>query len=72
MMVASASLSVCFDARILSEYTEVLRRKKFQFPPEPINTLLEQIRFEGEIVASIPLPVELADPSDQPFLEVAL
>jgi len=72
MMVASGSLSVCFDARILSEYTEVLRRKKFQFPPEPINTLLEQIRFEGEIVASIPVPVELANPSDQPFLEVAL
>lgn len=72
MMVASGSLSVCFDARILSEYSEVLRRKKFQFSPDLVSTVLEQIRSEGEVVASTPLPVELVDPSDHPFLEVAL
>ena len=72
MMVASGCLSVCFNARILSEYNEVLRRKKFHFPPDLIITVLEQIRSEGEVVASTPLPVELADPSDLHFLEVAL
>ena len=71
MMVASGRLSVCFDARIFSEYTEVLRRKTFQFSPDLISTLLEQIRFEGEIVASSPLPAKLIDPDVQPVLEVA-
>ena len=72
MMVASGTLTVCYDARIFCEYADVLRRTKFQFAPDLCDTLLHQIRSEGEVVASVPLPIELADASDQPFLEVAV
>ncbi len=72
MMIAAGHLALGFDARILHEYAEVLRRPKFRFPLDLITTLLEQIRLEGEVVGSVPQPIELPDSDDQPFLEVAL
>ena len=72
MMVAGGNLTLCLDARIINEYAEVLHRPKFQFSSDLIEAVLEQIRSEGEIVASVPQPVELTDHSDQPFLEVAI
>jgi len=71
-MIASGTLRLCFDARILTEYADVLRRPKFQFRPEQIQALMEQIRAEGHVVAGEPLPVKLPDPADEPFLEVAV
>jgi uncharacterized protein len=71
-MVASGTLSLCFDARILLEYADVLVRPKFQFDKEQIHILLDQIRAEGEVVASNTLLMSLPDHADEPFLEVAL
>jgi len=71
-MIASSTLRVCFDARILTEYADALRRPKFQFRHEQIQVLMEQIRAEGHVVAGEPLPVKLPDPADEPFLEVAV
>lgn len=71
-MIASGALCLCVDARILTEYEEVLHRKKFQFDAEQIQTLLEQIKMEGLSVAGNPLPARLPDPADEPFLEAAL
>lgn len=71
-MIASGALRLCFDARILTEYSEVLARPKFQFNPEQTQALLEQIKTEGLSVAGEPLPARLPDPTDEPFLEAAL
>ncbi len=71
-MIASGSLALCFDARIATEYLEVLSRPKFGFDPDHVRSLLDQIRAEGQVVAGDPLPEELHDPDDQPFLEAAL
>lgn len=71
-MVASGTLSLCFDARILTEYEEVLARPKFRFNPEQTRTLMEHIQAEGLSVAGNPLPVRLPDPTDEPFLESAV
>jgi putative PIN family toxin of toxin-antitoxin system len=71
-MVASGALRLCFDARILTEYDAVLARPKFQFNPEYVQALLDQIKAEGFSVAGSPLPVRLPDPSDEPFLESAI
>ena len=40
-MVSSGDLMLCFDARILSEYDEVLRRPKFQFREDRVAALLD-------------------------------
>lgn len=71
-MIASGALSLCLDARIVSEYDEVLHRPKFEFPSAHLQALLEQIKGVGVTVAGDPLPVRLPDPTDEPFLEVAL
>ncbi len=71
-MAASGALAVCHDARILSEYRDVLLRPKFGFPQEAVDALLDQIISAGDAVTSEPLRVALPDRDDEPFLEVAV
>ncbi len=71
-MVSSGELTLYFDARILSEYSEVLRRSKFRFHINKVSALLDHIEHRGHVVASSPLSNSLPDPGDQPFLEVAV
>ena len=71
-MVFSGELELHIDARILSEYREVLQRKKFDFNKDHINVLLDFIEHYGHFVASSPLEDHLPDPDDEPFLEVAI
>ena len=71
-MIASSSLALCVDARILTEYSDVLRRPKFPFHDDHIQALLDHITATGIIVAGGPLPVRLPDPADEVFLEAAL
>jgi putative PIN family toxin of toxin-antitoxin system len=71
-MVSSGKLVLSFDARILSEYYEVLRRQQFKFEEDKVVALLDYIEYCGHKVASSPLPHSLPDPDDEPFLEVAI
>ncbi|MBI4745656.1 MAG: putative toxin-antitoxin system toxin component, PIN family [Deltaproteobacteria bacterium] len=71
-MVSSGELRLSFDARILSEYKEVLNRPKFKFEEDKIADLLDQIVHRGCTAASSPLPHSLPDTDDEPFLEVAI
>jgi uncharacterized protein len=71
-MIAGGSLSLLYDARIMTEYTHVLKRPKFSLSPEHIEALLDQVKAEGVIVASDPLYGRLPDKDDEAFLEVAL
>ncbi len=71
-MVSSGELTLCFDARVLSEYSEVLRRPKFRFDMDKVVALLDYVEHRGRIVASSPISDSLPDPGDQPFLEVAV
>jgi putative PIN family toxin of toxin-antitoxin system len=71
-MIVAERLSLCYDARILCEYREVLLRPSFPFLRQQVETLLEQIRAAGEPIAAMPLPGTLPDPDDAPFLEVAI
>lgn len=71
-MVSSGNLTLCVDARILSEYHEVLMRPKFHFDPDNIASLLDYIEHSSLAVLSVPLPAALPDPDDEPFLEIAI
>ena len=71
-MVSSGELRLSFDARILSEYHEVLQRPKFKFREDSVTALLEYIRHSGRVVASSPLPHSLPDQDDEPFLQAAI
>jgi len=71
-MVSSGEPALCFDARILSEYSDVLKRPKFRFEPDKVDALLDFIAVRGQAVAAYPLPEPLPDPDDDPFLAVAI
>ena len=71
-MVFSGELLLYIDARILSEYQDVLHRPKFNFNKDHIGILLDFIKQYGQFISSSPLPNRLPDPDDEPFLEVAI
>lgn len=71
-MVLSGELRLSFDARILTEYEEVLKRPKFRFEEDKIDALLDQIEHCGCLAASSPLSHSLPDIHDEPFLEVSI
>jgi putative PIN family toxin of toxin-antitoxin system len=71
-MVSSGEPALCLDARVLSEYAEVLARPRFAFDQNAVDTLLDFISHAGQMVASAPLPLPLPDVDDQPFLEIAI
>jgi uncharacterized protein len=71
-MTSAGVLQLCHDARILSEYADVLNRKKFNFNPYHVDALLEQIKARGHQVSGVPLKKPLPDSDDEPFLEAAI
>jgi len=71
-MLFSGKLILCLDARILSEYKDVLNRPKFNFNKDNIGILIDFIKQYGQFVASSPLKNRLPDTDDEPFLEVAI
>lgn len=70
--VLAGRLVLTFDDRILCKYEEVLGKSRFGFDPQDVKALLDFFRSEGVAVVAPPLKVELPDPDDVMFVEVAL
>jgi len=71
--VLSNTVRVVFDDRVLDEYSSVLARPKFGFSPTDIQALIDHIRLNGQQVLAAPnSALNLPDPSDIPFAEVAI
>ncbi len=71
-LLTAGELYICYDARILAEYTDVLKRPKFGFNADSVEALLDYLIRNGQAVASVPLTKPLPDTDDEAFLEVAL
>lgn len=71
-MIAGGTLCLLLDARILTEYGDVLTRAKFRFDKDLIQIFLDQVKSDGHSVAARPLSNRLPDAADESFLEVAL
>ena len=71
-MVSAGKLVLEYDSRILSEYREVLNRPKFQFDKDLVEVIIEYIKRTGQIISALPIKMNLPDPDDAPFLEVAI
>jgi len=70
-LLTDGKLRLAFDARIMTEYQQVLNYAKFQFSDEIIRPLIEQLKDIGISARGIPLSKTLPDPDDDMFLEVA-
>ena len=53
-LILNKHITVLYDNRILLEYIEVSRRKKFDFKQEWIDTIIEFIKIEGEYITAVP------------------
>lgn len=70
--IIAGEVTLCIDARIISEYRDVLYRPKFAFNHTHVEAFLEFIATNSKLVNSTPLRFRLPDPDDEPFLEVAI
>ncbi len=71
-MLVAGSFDLLYDARIVSEYEDVLRRPKFSFEKSHVEDLVEFITHFGIPVSASPLLKHLSDADDESFLEVAI
>lgn len=71
-LVISGAVVLLFDDRVLAEYRDVLARPKLRIAPAESAFLLDFIETEGVLVSAPPLPLDLPDPDDLPFVEVAV
>ena len=70
--ILSETITVLHDDRILSEYREILMRPLFGFDRTDVERLLDFIEVAGEHIIAKELDLILPDPTDLPFLEVAM
>ena len=71
-LVAYNYIQLAYDARIINEYREVMNRPRFGFEPGDIEALIDQIKDKGTLVSGTFINGNLPDPSDKPFIEVAM
>jgi putative PIN family toxin of toxin-antitoxin system len=70
-LVQNGLLIPCYDARILTEYREVLLRPRFGFSDAEVNDFLELIERDGISVVPVPCDINFTDEDDKMFYEVA-
>ncbi|MCE5341306.1 MAG: putative toxin-antitoxin system toxin component, PIN family [Planctomycetaceae bacterium] len=70
-MLADGKIQICYDARILLEYEQVLHREKFGFDFAIIEILMGSIKEMGICTTGSPITARLPDPTDEMFVEVA-
>ena len=71
-LMAEGVFDLFADERILAEYEAVLRRPALRIAAEDAAVFLEMIHSEARLVIPPPLAVELPDPRDLAFIEVAV
>jgi putative PIN family toxin of toxin-antitoxin system len=63
-------ITICYDNRIFLEYTEVLKKSKFNFDNILIDAFLDFIKENGEYIIAEPKNIKFDDEDDKAFYEV--
>lgn len=71
-LVLQGDVQIIINEHILTEYSEVLRRPKFDLNLDKVQTVLEVIRSKGIKASALAESFQLPDSGDEPFLEAAL
>jgi len=72
MAINQGLVTPCLSGEILEEYSGVLLRPRFGFPPDEVDALLEMLRRRGHLVSPVPLARTSPDPDDDMFIACAL
>jgi uncharacterized protein len=70
-LVTAGEIELAYDARILSEYRQVLARPELRINQTEANDVLQYIEHSAVRVTPASWPEALPDPDDEPFLAVA-
>lgn len=71
-MFVSGNIEIVYDARIIYEYEEVLKRPKFGIAHGYVDDIISFIEHFGHLTAGVPLKMRLPDIDDEVFLESAI
>jgi len=71
-LVLEDELTMCYDSRIMAEYTDVLHRPEFPFETSDIHGLLDGVKQRGLSVVVPKIEVAFTDDDDRMFYEVAV
>lgn len=71
-LIFDGDLIPVINEEILSEYTVVLSRKKFSFPEDIINAVLEGFCARAVSVEKLKMDLPFPDPKDAVFFEVTM
>ena len=71
-LILEERLSVCYDSRVISEYSEVLRRPKFGFAPREVESVVDVIRLGGVSCVAHSEQVKGTDPGDRASAQVCI
>jgi putative PIN family toxin of toxin-antitoxin system len=69
--VVEGRIKMAYDARILAEYRDVLRRPKLRIQPLRVEAFLEGLRGQA-LISPVHIDVTGPDPDDLIFIEAAL
>ena len=72
VQLLAGRITPVYSNEVISEYREVLSRKKFKFSPKQINCLLSAIEKFGILVDPSPTGAILPDMKDLPFYEIVI
>jgi putative PIN family toxin of toxin-antitoxin system len=72
MAINQGLLTPCFSDEILKEYSGVLVRTRFEFPPDEVDALLNLFRRRGDLLDPAPIPPISPDPADDKFVACAV
>lgn len=70
-LILTGELNIVFDDRVIAEYRAVLLRPKFGFDRRNVEELLDECAGTGHFLTAAPLGLDLPDPSDAMFVELA-
>jgi putative PIN family toxin of toxin-antitoxin system len=69
-LVLTKKITVCYDNKILSEYTTVLKKSKFNFDNVLVDDFLNFIKENGEYIIAEPQEIKFDDKDDKAFYDV--
>ncbi|MFH1563043.1 MAG: putative toxin-antitoxin system toxin component, PIN family [Nitrospirota bacterium] len=70
-LLISGEIEIAYDSRILNEYKEVSHRPQFEIDKNKLKEIIDYIEDAGILAPGLPIDINLNDPDDEIFLEVA-
>ena len=69
--VMNGIVNICYDSRVIAEYSEVLLWPKFNFDEKTVKQVIDYIIYSGVSIIPVPIMDAFEDENDKVFYEVS-